>query len=217
MPSTDSPTAVFFDLDGTVVEFTRSYGDVLVETFEAHTDDRPVELAEAYNEHFFARFDAVEPEPVLGAMRDAVAETGHDLDPEALRDTLHEKELDMTAVSDEARALFDELAERHHLGVLTNGVPEWQRSKLAHHGLTDRFETFVASYEAGAHKPDSAPYDLARERAPDEISRFVMVGDDYEPDVQGARDAGFEAIHLDRGVESVVVPDIESLGLLRDF
>ncbi|WP_439028105.1 HAD family hydrolase [Haloarchaeobius sp. DT45] len=207
-------TAVFFDLDGTVVEFTRDYGDVIADTLTDHFGHAPDELVEAYDESFYRRFMAVEPEPVLGAMRDVCEQADADADPEALRETLLEYELAMTHVSDDARALFEALGDRHHLGVLTNGVPEWQRSKLDHHDLLPLFDTVVTSYEAGAHKPDSAVFELARARAPDDTDEFVMVGDDYEPDVQGAREAGFRAIHLDRESQGARIESLGELGAL---
>ncbi|WP_267641456.1 HAD family hydrolase [Haloarchaeobius amylolyticus] len=207
-------TAVFFDLDGTVVEFTRDYGDVIADALTDHFGHAPDDLIETYDEAFYRRFQAVGPEPVLGAMEEVCEEADADADPAALRDSLQEHELAMTHVSAEARTLFEALWERHHLGVLTNGVPEWQRSKLAHHDLGGLFDTVVTSYEAGAHKPDPAVFDLARERAPDDIDQFVMVGDDYEPDVQGAREAGFRAVHLDRGSAGARVASLEELGSL---
>jgi putative hydrolase of the HAD superfamily len=54
----------------------------------------------------------------------------------------------------------------------------------------------VTAEEAGAHKPDGAPFELARERVTAE--EYVMVGDDYEVDVEGARAAGFVPVHYER-------------------
>ena len=56
--------------------------------------------------------------------------------------------------------------------------------------VTDLFDAVVASYDVGAHKPESAPFDRLRERvAADE---YVLVGD--SEDVAGARAAGFVPI-----------------------
>jgi FMN phosphatase YigB (HAD superfamily) len=39
-----------------------------------------------------------------------------------------------------------------------------------------------------------------------------MIGDDFEPDVQGARDAGWEAVHLDgiTGARTGSIAELES-------
>jgi putative hydrolase of the HAD superfamily len=102
-------------------------------------------------------------------------------------------------------SLLAVLDARYRLGVLTNGVREWQLAKLDGHGLADTFDAVVASYEAGAHKPDRAAYDLARERLP--ADAYVMIGDDLETDVIGAREAGFGAIHLDRHADAPAALD----------
>ena len=70
--------------------------------------------------------------------------------------------------------------------------------ELEHRDLLDPFDAVVASWEAGAHKPDRAPFDLARERLV--ADRHAMVGDDREADVEGARAAGFEAVHAPDGI-----------------
>jgi putative hydrolase of the HAD superfamily len=51
----------------------------------------------------------------------------------------------------------------------------------------------VASYEAGAHKPDAAPFDRLREQVAAE--EYLMVGD--ASDVEGARAAGFVPIEYE--------------------
>lgn len=113
-------TAVHFDLDGTLVQFTRPYGTFVAAALTEHLGEAPDELVEAYDEAFYERFTAFDPAPVRGAMR---------------------------VVLDRAR------------------------------------ETGILDGDANA---DADPAD-----------RHVMVGDDYEPDIQGARDAGWDAVHLD--------------------
>jgi putative hydrolase of the HAD superfamily len=211
-------TAVCFDLDGTLVEFTRPYAEVLAETFEACLGRSSSRLIEVYNERFFEVLLAVEPEPYLAGMRavrDAAdADAGVDPAPEALVAELRDREVEATAVTDGARALPDSLSD-HPLGVVTNCLPEWQRAKLRHHDLLGRFEAVVTAYEVGAHKPDPAPFEAVRERI--EADRYVMIGDDYDADVEGARAAGFEAVSIDPETPAPAqVRDLDALAALLD-
>jgi putative hydrolase of the HAD superfamily len=208
-------TAVFFDLDGTVIEFAKPYGEVIEETLQAYLGRSTAELVETYNENFFRALMAIEPEPYLTGMQAVCSEINGDTAPETLVSGLYDREVAMTTVSDDAHDLFVSLAEHHHLGIITNGVPEWQKAKLEHHGLLERFETVVTSYEAGAHKPDSAPFEMAKERS--DADTHVMVGDDYEADIEGAREAGFVPVHLNHeAVAPTQVRDLDTLGTVLD-
>lgn len=217
-------TAVHFDLDGTLLQFTRPYGTFVAEVLDTHLGRAPDDLIETYDEAFYERFVSMEPAPVRGAMR-AVVERAHDEDlpvgdpdVDEMVGTLSRAEYAGTRVSDGVPALLDRLDDAGcRLGVLTNGLPEWQTGKLDTHGLTDRFETVVTSYGAGAHKPDAAIFEEAAERIP--ADRHVMIGDDFEPDVQGARDAGWAAIHLDgiTGARAGSIAELEAtIALLSD-
>ncbi|MFB6206881.1 MAG: HAD family hydrolase [Haloglomus sp.] len=195
-------TAVYFDLDGTLLQFTRPYGTFVAEVLDAHLGRAPDELVEAYDEAFHERFVAIEPAPVRGAMQavvDRAHEAGYpvgDPDVDEMVAALSRAEYAGTRVAEGVSDLLARLdAAGCRLGVLTNGLPEWQTGKLDTHGLTGRFEAVVTSYGAGAHKPDAAIFEAATERLP--ADRHVMIGDDFEPDVQGARDAGWRAVHLD--------------------
>ena len=189
-------TVVCFDLDGTLVQFTRPYEEIVADVLEAHLGRSSTALVETYDEAFFAAFEAVEPEPYRRAMAAVVeAADGATADPGEMVATLRDREYEATDVSVPARGSLEQLSEGASLGVVTNGLPEWQAGKLDHHGLADLFDAVVTSYEAGAHKPDPAPFELARERLPGE--EYAMVGDDYEADVEGARAAGFVPIHYE--------------------
>jgi putative hydrolase of the HAD superfamily len=189
-------TALCFDLDGTLVHRTASYDEVTRATLADHGIDPDEALVETAQETFWTALEAMEPDPFEQAMATVLETSGADGDPAAMVETLREHAYATTTVPDGARESLDSLGSGDDsLAVVTNGVTDWQVGKLAYHDLTDHFETVVTSYEAGAHKPDSAPFDLLRERVP--ADEYVMVGDDYEADVEGARAAGFVPIHYE--------------------
>ncbi|MEF8773327.1 MAG: HAD family hydrolase [Halobacteriales archaeon] len=195
-------TAICFDLDGTLVQLDRPYEAVLADVFERHVGETAPALTEAYDEAFFEAFRNLDPEPYrrgMAAALEAADEAGidADADPGAMVETLRTAEYEAGTVPSAARESLAELDEAAALALVTDGLPDWQRGKLDHHGLADRFDAVVTSYEAGAHKPDRAPFDLARERVP--ADEYAMVGDDYEADVEGARAAGFVPVHYEDG------------------
>jgi len=183
--------AVFFDLDGTLLEFTRGYGELLADAFRAVEGEVRPEWVERYDEAFFEVLEDCGPEPY----RRGFAAAGADAEPETLVAALREAEIEATRPPEEARSTLEDLGEQYSLGVLTNGTPEWQTDKLRAHGLESHFDAVVTSYDAGAHKPDAAVFRLAEERLPAE--RYAMVGDDPAADVQGARNAGWTAHEYD--------------------
>jgi HAD superfamily hydrolase (TIGR01549 family) len=74
------------------------------------------------------------------------------------------------------------------LGVVTNLTAQIQFRKLVHLGLDRYFDIVVTSEEAGANKPDAAPFLLARERLNLAADESVwMVGDHAEMDCGGAK------------------------------
>lgn len=188
-------TAIFFDVDHTLVRFERSYADLLREVFEAELGDASDSLLAAYDDAFSSAFEALEPEPVRRGMEAVVAEAEAGADPAAMAAALQAAEHEHTTAPDGAHESLEALGESERLGVLTNGVADWQREKLAAHGLLGYFETVVSSYDAGAHKPDPAPFEEAQRRI--EAEEYVMVGDDYEADIEGAREAGFVPVHVE--------------------
>jgi|AntRauTorcE11898_2_1112593.scaffolds.fasta_scaffold26802_3 putative hydrolase of the HAD superfamily len=188
-------TAIYFDLDETLLRFERSYGEILTEVFETELGHVSEGMLGTYDETFFAAFDALEPDPVRTGMDAVLTEAGIDGDPDALAEALLTVEKDATTVPDGTHESLEALGESNRLAVITNGVGDWQQAKLAHHDLLDYFETVVTSYDVGAHKPDSAPFEEAKRRV--EAAEYVMVGDDDEADVEGGRAAGFVPVRIE--------------------
>lgn len=188
--------AIFFDLDGTLLRFSKPYRDVLADAFESVCGAVRDEWLDAYDEAFRVLFAACESDPV----RRAFARTGAPAEPDAFAGTLLEREIAACSPPSNVHADLERLADRdrHVLGVLTNGVSDWQRRKLRAHGLDRHFDAVVASYDrgVGAHKPATAPYRAAEDRLP--ADDYVMIGDS-EDDVAGASRAGWRARRYDGG------------------
>jgi len=194
---TDEATrAVFFDLDGTLLSFPDSYAERVHSTTERHLGVRDDALEATYSERFLDLLGEQASDPYRRAFEHALAEHGYDdgdVDPTAMVETLLEAEIAAIEPPDGVVDVLSTLRQRgYRLGVLTNGVSAFQRAKLDAHDLTAEFDAVVVSDEAGAHKPDERAFALAAERLP--ASSYVMVGDSFEADVEGARAMGWRGV-----------------------
>ena len=216
-------TAIFFDVDGTLVRWQGAYDAILERAVERVIGRVDEAWLAYYNERFFEHFGAFADDPYRRAFADCCERFGVDADPAALADALLECEFEAVEPVPGVADAVPKLAERHTLGILTNGIPEVQFGKVERQGLLEHFDVRVASHDPAieATKPDAAIYEAARERAEravgDELGEDrppVMVGDDYEPDVAGAREHGFEAVHVDATTEGLTAPDFETFAAL---
>jgi HAD superfamily hydrolase (TIGR01549 family) len=94
-------------------------------------------------------------------------------------------------------------ADGWRIGILTNGLPHVQASKVQALGLRSLVDhiVYAAEYAEGG-KPHQAPFAEIIRRAGVPADRCVMVGDDVECDIRGAREAGMRTIWIKRdGVE----------------
>ncbi|MFB6248054.1 MAG: hypothetical protein ABEL97_05745 [Salinibacter sp.] len=99
-------------------------------------DGRPTPaLVETYREAFFAAFDALAPRPYRRGMEAVLDAADTAADPDAMVDTLRAAEHAALTVDAAVPRALKALAADAPLGVLTNGVPGWQRAKLDHVGL----------------------------------------------------------------------------------
>jgi putative hydrolase of the HAD superfamily len=189
--------AVVFDLDHTLVSFETDIATILREVTERHLGAGDEAFEVTYSDRFLELLGEHADDPYRRAFAHALAEHDYDdadVSVDALVETLREREVAGVVPSPGVEEVLGELRERGGgVGVLTNGVPRFQLAKLRGHDL-DRFvDASVVSYEAGAHKPDERPFALAAERLP--ADEYVMVGDSYEADVEGARAMDWEGIH----------------------
>lgn len=188
--------AICFDLDETLLHLERDIGDVIAAAFEDVAGECRDAWLAAYDEAFLDRFHDCEPEPYRHGAARVVETTDFGGGVEELRDALLRAEVAGTAPAPDAAETLASLAGDYRVGVVTNGHPEWQREKLAAHGLAEHVDAVVTSYEAGHHKPHPAPFELAEDRL--EADAYAMVGDS-EADTDGAANAGWDGLRYDGG------------------
>ncbi|MDJ1432135.1 HAD family hydrolase [Halostagnicola sp. A-GB9-2] len=174
--------AIYFDVDGTLLHFTRAYDDLLADAFRTVEGEVRDEWLETYNERFYDVFSACEPNP----SRNAFATVSEN--PEELLEELREREVEACQPPERVHAHLEALSEEFKLGVLTNGVRSWQLRKLEAYDLDAHFDAIVSSYDAGVHKPDPEPFALAERRLP--ADEYAMVGDS-DDDIEGAAQVGW--------------------------
>jgi len=99
------------------------------------------------------------------------------------------------------RAGLERLAVRVPLGLVSDGDPAIQRSKLAALGLADAFRVVVWSDEHGREhrKPDPLPFVVAAQLLGVDAGEVVYVGDRPDKDVAGAAAAGMVPIRVRTG------------------
>lgn len=89
------------------------------------------------------------------------------------------------------------LKTKYKLHIITNGFKEVQYIKLNNCGLNPYFDKIIVSDEHNLTKPDEKIFRLAESLAGCVPQQCVMIGDNYESDVEGALNAGWKAIWFD--------------------
>ncbi|MCU0264600.1 MAG: HAD family hydrolase [Actinomycetia bacterium] len=84
------------------------------------------------------------------------------------------------------------------LGAFSNVAGDFTRRKLAAVGLLDRFAVALGDDDVGAAKPDPQVFWTVCARLDVPVQRAVHVGDRFDKDAAGARDAGLLGVWLDR-------------------
>jgi phosphoserine phosphatase len=154
-----------------------------------------------------------------GAWEDALA--AQDVDDPSLAHSLAlrfpaERRSRMRSYPDAAPVL-EALAARHPLALVTNGMSDLQREKLAASGFGACFGAVIVSGELGVAKPDPAVFAAALEALDAPADGATMIGDSVGRDIEGALAAGLRPVWVNRnGVDGGIdgVPAIRTLAEL---
>ncbi len=91
--------------------------------------------------------------------------------------------------------VLDFLHPNYTLHIITNGFNEVSFRKVEQSGLGKYFSQIITSENAGAKKPDPRVFHYALSQAQAQIHDSIMIGDNYEADILGAKGVGMQTIY----------------------
>lgn len=93
--------------------------------------------------------------------------------------------------------ILDYLQTKYQLHIITNGFSEVQFTKLKASDLEKYFDKVITSEKADVKKPDAKIFLYALSKADANIEESIMIGDDLEVDILGARNMGMDQVFFD--------------------
>ncbi len=98
--------------------------------------------------------------------------------------------------------VLDYLKPNYKLHVITNGFVEAQQVKITNSGLHHYFDKVVVSDGLGFRKPDKRIFDYAFLETGAKPENSIMIGDDYGPDVLGAKAVGMDQVYFTKALQN---------------
>jgi HAD superfamily hydrolase (TIGR01509 family) len=112
-----------------------------------------------------------------------------------------------------AQELVKKLATDYRIGIISNGSPDVQYTKLDNLGVKNYLDCVVLSEELGIRKPDLGIFQEASKRLKVQTGQCIFVGDSYDADIVGAKNSGMQACWFNPRQSvlpgNVVEPDFE--------
>lgn len=200
---------LFFDIDRTLWDFERNSEEAIEELFENHG------LLEKLQTPFqdFLKVYKQKNEELWGLYRlgevqkdelrqerfnRAFQAFGYSNPKMALQfndDYIHTSS-SKTNLIPHAKEILAYLDGNYYLHVITNGFVEAQNAKLDNCDLRKHFHEIIISDGLGYKKPDKRIFHHAMKKAAAKSANSLMVGDDYGPDVLGAKAVGMDQVYL---------------------
>lgn len=114
--------------------------------------------------------------------------------------------------------MLEYLQSRYHLHIVTNGFSDVQWVKLNSARLTPYFTQVVTSDDAGYRKPHPGIFNHILERIAASPAECVMIGDNLDTDIAGARAVGIDCIFFnpkETPHEAIINHEIHCLSQLQ--
>jgi putative hydrolase of the HAD superfamily len=95
-----------------------------------------------------------------------------------------------------AKQLLEYLHPKYLIHIITNGFEEVQFAKLKNSGMDRYFTKVITSEEAESKKPEPKIFLYALQKTGASAAESIMIGDDLEVDIGGARNIGMDQLYV---------------------
>lgn len=86
--------------------------------------------------------------------------------------------------------------KKYAIHLITNGFEKTQWSKLRNSKMEHFFEHVITSEGSNSMKPEKEIFDYALQKANASVFESIMIGDNLEADIKGAKDAGLDTVFV---------------------
>ena len=124
---------------------------------------------------------------------------------------------------DGAREFLDEVRERYHLEIITNGIARVQKARFKGTDTLHYFENIFISQEIGYAKPDPRFFSHVLSDLDTAPENCLVIGDSDSSDIKGAINSGIDSVFISFTGKTSSLADHsvssyqELLSLLDDF
>jgi putative hydrolase of the HAD superfamily len=223
---------IFFDLDRTIWDFDRNSAETIEELFYRYGLDRSIKKTQDFIDVFhqvnLELWDlyrkAEMTKETLRTKRFRLSLDRFGIVDEELAEKIGRDYLDIsptkTLLVPHAREILDYLQSRYNLHILTNGFLTTQQIKLKNCRLEPYFQSLTTSEVVGHNKPRPEIFHQALSAVHARKKESLMIGDDLNVDILGARRFGIDQVFLNRDKivhNDPVTYEIKSLLVLKDI
>lgn len=200
--------SLFFDLDDTLWATYQNNTECLEELYTAHNLGRYYTSFEAFLNIYWPHNDQLWEAYRKGTIdrKTLIVERfRYMLQPLGIEDTKSvlainneflQRTTKKTRLIEGAIDILDYLHPNYRLFILSNGFHEVQLKKLVNSGLAPYFEKMILSEDAGIQKPQKGIFDYALVNTNSTRKGSLMIGDSWEADIEGARNAQIDQLWL---------------------
>ncbi|MBD2751704.1 YjjG family noncanonical pyrimidine nucleotidase [Spirosoma validum] len=198
---------LFFDLDHTLWDFDRNSAECIAELFDTfRLADVGIPSSEEFSRHFiainrklWADYDKnLIEHSYIRQHRFPLVLRALGIDESAVQVDLNVEYLRLLPLKphllESAREILDYLQGRYILHIITNGFAEIQAVKMNSSEIAHYFTNVITSEKANAKKPDPLVFQYAMEISNATVSESLMIGDNYEADILGAKSVGMDTV-----------------------
>lgn len=111
--------------------------------------------------------------------------------------------------------VLDYLKGKYDMHVITNGFDEVQHKKIQNANLLPYFKNVFTSERVGFKKPSPDIFHYAMATANARAEQSIMIGDNLEADIMGARAVGMRTIHCRFQGESEIQDELSIVNLIE--
>jgi putative hydrolase of the HAD superfamily len=225
-------THIFFDLDRTLWDFDRNSTESLTELISRHdlsgiinNTSRFISIYHQINVKLWDLYRRGQmTKAVLRTQRFRMSFEEFGIKDEELAKKIGDEYLRIspskTNLIPHSIEILEYLKSRSHLHIITNGFTDVQINKLRNCNLEGYFDSMTSSELVGHNKPRIEIFQQALSSVQARKKDSIMIGDDLEVDIAGARNFGIDQVFLNReGIKhsDVVTYEINSLLELKNF